>query len=341
MGKMVDAICAEIALRKNEFIAPLQSIYFGGGTPSLLSTSQLDQIMNCLQMHYKIAANAEITLEANPENINSNFLKELRALGINRLSIGVQSFYLEHLSWMNRSHNADEARASIALAHQYQFDVSSIDLIYGFEQLSMAQWKENLRIASESGLKHLSCYSLTIEEKTPFYKKQSLKNKLVDEEMAKQHFDFLHEFASINHWNHYEISNLALDKNYSRHNTAYWQSSPYLGFGPSAHSFDGIKTRRWNIADNLSYIDRLLNNQIFWETEVLSNKQRINEEIMVGLRTKNGISKQIIAAQLADASHKVHQFIANGFAKTTSSNFYLTKEGWWCSDHIISELFTA
>lgn len=340
MDKMVDAMCLEIEMRSAEISEPIETIYFGGGTPSTLSTTLLEKLIAKLYANFNIHEKVEFTAEVNPDDLNQTYLEHIKALGINRLSIGVQSFFDEHLQWMNRSHNAQNAQESIKTAVKLGFEVSSIDLIYGFNLLSHKQWEYNIKTAMDSGLQHISCYALTIEEKTPFAK-ISAKNKLAltDELLAKKNFDYLHNTLVKNGWEHYEISNFAFQKNYSTHNQNYWKGKSYLGIGPGAHSYDGKKMRQWNMADNLNYIDKINRDSPFFTSETLNENDIRNEKIMVGLRTAQGIDTKLISAQLSNPQHKVHQFIENGLAKLTPTSFKLTTEGWWFSDSIIAALF--
>jgi len=342
MHKMVDALCLEIDLRKTAINEPIETIYVGGGTPSVLSIDLLKKLVYKLQATFITHRNLEFTIEVNPDDLSLSYLENLKELGINRLSIGIQSFFDEHLQWMNRSHNAADAQESIKTAVKLGFEVSSIDLIYGYKNLSQKQWEHNVKTAMDSGLQHLSCYALTIEDKTPFARIVSKGNSAItDDLMAKKHYDYLHNTMVKNGWEHYEISNFAKGNKYSTHNQNYWKGKSYLGIGPGAHSYDGKNTRQWNISDNLSYIDKISDHKIFFTTETLNNTDLSNEKIMVGLRTANGIDKGLIKSQLSDPQHKIHQFVENGMAELNQTNFLLTTEGWWFSDSIIAELFVV
>ena len=288
-GDLVNALCQELILRKDEIKGKVETIYFGGGTPSLLSAEELKQIFETIYTNYTIAENPEITLEANPDDLTNLRIIELSNSRINRLSIGIQSFFEEDLKLMNRAHNASEALNSIKEAKKY-FENISIDLIYGIPGMSKERWMKNLEIALNLDVPHLSCYALTVEPRTAL-KKFIEKGIIppVDEEAAKQHYEILVEETEKAGLDNYEFSNFGKPGFESRNNTAYWEGKSYLGIGPSAHSYDG-KSRSWNVANNTKYIKSLASGQLPSESEILSKQDKYNEYIMTGLRTKKGVS---------------------------------------------------
>lgn len=280
----------EIALSTAYNDKSIETIYFGGGTPSLLQSESLNTILNALHQKFHIAPDAEITLEANPDDISEQLLVSWKSMGINRLSIGVQSFFDEDLKWMNRAHTAEQSVNSIALAQHAGFENLTIDLIYGSPGLSDEKWQYNIEQAINFNIPHLSCYALTVEPKTALHSLIA-KNKMQDtdpEQQARQFIQLMNRLQEAG-YEHYEISNFSLPGKRSRHNTAYWQDKPYYGFGPSAHSFNGKDTRSWNIANNSLYIQSLRQNIIPLQKEKLTTVQKLNEYIMTSLRTIEGI----------------------------------------------------
>src|SRR5690606_15879797 len=285
-GDLVLALCEELRLRKNELKGEVETIYFGGGTPSLLSSEELAQIFDAIYENYKVSENAEITLEANPDDLTPTRINELTnsrlpagQAGINRLSIGIQSFFKEDLKLMNRAHNASEALNCIKDAKKY-FENISIDLIYGIPGMSKERWIKNLETALELDVPHLSCYALTVEPRTAL--KKFIDKGIVppvDEEMAKQHYEILVEETEKAGYDNYEFSNFGKPGFESRNNTAYWEGKCYLGIGPSAHSYDG-KSRRWNVANNTKYIKSIAVGELPSESEILSIEDKYNEYIM-------------------------------------------------------------
>ena len=287
---MVKAIAKEAEAEKQYLDgAPVQTIYFGGGTPSLLSIDELRLLIADLHKNYPVSPDAEITLEANPDDINEEMLKAWKDLGINRLSIGIQSFFQEELRWMNRAHNVQQSYQCIEQSLNAGFNNFSIDLIYGSPLLTDEMWKQNVDTATAYGITHLSCYALTVEEKTPLHKQVRLQQKQ-DVENSKQ----AHQFYLLMQWlrekgyEHYEVSNFAKPGYRSRHNSSYWKAIPYLGLGPSAHSYNGSE-RRWNIPNNNIYMQSVNEGAAKRETEVLTADQTLNEYIMISLRTAEGI----------------------------------------------------
>lgn len=292
--ELIEAIKMELRLRKHEIQEqPIQTIYFGGGTPSLLSIREIESIFEELQKHTSLENILEITFEANPDNLSKSYLKELFQSPINRLSIGIQSFFNEDLSWMNRSHNAKEAIASIQNAQDIGFSNINVDLIYGSPTTSDKHWEDNLKTWHNLELSHLSAYNLTVEEKTSLHT-QIEKGKLdpISDKKGEQQFQLLLDFVDHHNLHHYEISNLARDKqSIAIHNTAYWQNKAYIGIGPSAHSFNGKNKRLFNPPQNLHYIEAIKNKTRFYKTELLTEIDRYNEYILTRIRMKEGINK--------------------------------------------------
>ena len=340
----IEAVCRELILRKSEYASDeIQSIYFGGGTPTVLDVTELNTILKTVYKNYKVSETAEITLEANPDDLDLEKIKQLSNTKINRLSIGIQSFHESELSAMNRAHNAEDARKCLELATTY-FDNITIDLMFGMPTMSIELWRQNLRIAFEFGIKHLSCYSLTVEPKTAlehFIKKGS--HPPMDDELAAQHFEVLLEETSAHGLTHYETCSFGHPDYFSKHNTSYWLGKTYMGVGPSAHSFDGTK-RSWNVSNNSKYIKALEVDKLPFESEVLSVENRFNEYIMTGLRTIWGISLEKIEA---DYGVKIKDYLLQNSEKFISSNtlviednhLKITTSGKFLSDGIASDLF--
>ena len=340
----IEAVCRELILRKSEYASDeIQSIYFGGGTPTVLDVTELNTILKTVYKNYKVSETAEITLEANPDDLDLEKIKQLSNTKINRLSIGIQSFHESELSAMNRAHNAEDARKCLELATTY-FDNITIDLMFGMPTMSIELWRQNLQIAFEFGIKHLSCYSLTVEPKTAlehFIKKGS--HPPMDDELAAQHFEVLLEETSAQGLTHYETCSFGHPDYFSKHNTSYWLGKTYMGVGPSAHSFDGTK-RSWNVSNNSKYIKALVVDKLPFESEVLSVENRFNEYIMTGLRTIWGISLEKIEA---DYGVKIKDYLLQNSEKFISSNtlviednhLKITTSGKFLSDGIASDLF--
>lgn len=341
---LIAAILKELELRKtylpNDNIG---TIYFGGGTPSLLDTDEIQQILAQINTLFKVATDAEITLEANPDDLTISKIKSLKTAGINRLSIGIQSFYDEDLSDMNRAHNANEAKVVVQNCIDQGFEHLSIDLIYGGTTLSDEHWIQNLRTAFTSGINHLSAYSLTVEPKTALssFIAKGKKPPLEDEKSIR-HFELLKSMAKEHGFEHYEISNLAKPGHYSTHNTNYWKGESYLGIGPSAHSFDG-NSRQWNVRNNSQYIKLVGEKGIYFEQEQLSPSDQYNEYIMTALRTTWGVDFNIIqerfGAELLSYLEEQIQQISNNLIEETSIGFKLSASGMNVADTIISECF--
>lgn len=343
---MVQAILREIQLQQNYLDGlAVSSIYFGGGTPSILPEEDLQALLQSLHQHFNITPGAEITLEANPDDLTAAKLAALKAAGINRLSIGVQSFHEEDLQWMNRAHNSQQATQCITLAQAAGFENITIDLIYGGPTLSDEGWAANVQQAIALKVPHLSCYALTVEAGTAldhFIKKKKM--AAVDTDKAARHFEQLMQWMQTAGYEHYEISNFALPGWHSRHNSSYWQGKSYLGIGPSAHSFNGT-SRQWNIANNATYIKAIQQGHLPFEKEILTPAMALNEYIMTSLRTAAGCNLQWVAEkfgiplrqQLEKASQ---QFLQNGWMLRDQDTLRLTPQGKLFADGIAAELFS-
>lgn len=322
----------------------VHTVYFGGGTPSLLNIAELDLTLENLRKFYPVAPDAEITLEANPDDVSKEKAAAWKRVGINRLSIGIQSFYEEELRWMNRAHNADQAKACIENSYAAGIDNLSIDLIYGSPLLSDDMWEQNVQTAIGYGIKHLSCYALTVEEKTPLHKNIVL-NKTVDVDSDGQARQFLRLMQWLRRagYEHYEVSNFSRPGYRSRHNSSYWKGISYLGLGPSAHSFNG-KERRWNVANNNLYIKSINEGTPQREVEVLTTEQQLNETIMISLRTMEGIDLQKIETLWGEKEkHRLEsdlsKYIRSGLVTVTDQHAQLTDEGMLRADGIAADLF--
>ena len=299
-GELVNALCEELRLRKEELNGIVETIYLGGGTPSLLTAEELKQILDTIYSHYTLSQNPEITLEANPDDLvenNSNHevdpgynkLIAFKELGVNRLSIGVQSFFEKDLKFMNRAHDNIEALDCIEEAKKH-FENISIDLIYGIPEMTNKRWTKNVKTAIDLGVPHLSCYALTVEPNTALKKFiDSGKVPPVDENAAREHYEILLDITSEAGYLNYEFSNFGKPGFQSKNNTAYWEGKPYLGIGPSAHSYDG-ESRSWNVANNSRYIKSIAAGELPSEKEILTLKDKYNEYIMTALRTEKGVS---------------------------------------------------
>lgn len=340
---MADAIRQELILRKNELPDSIRTIYFGGGTPSLLSVEEIQELLKVIETYYKVDSGAEITLEANPDDLGTQKIKALSHTKINRLSIGIQSFFDEDLKYMNRAHTAKEALNSLKLAKEY-FDNITVDLIYGIPGMAIERWKQNLELIFSLKIPHLSSYALTVEEKTAlasFIKKG--KYLPVNESLALAHFELLVKECRKNEMIQYEISNFARSGYYSKHNSAYWKREPYLGVGPSAHTFVN-NSRSWNINNNATYIKALANNELPSEQELLTNKDVFNEMIMTGLRTIWGIDLEEISTKFSPEISKMllataQKYIDKGQLKKKGNALLLTTKAKFFGDGISSGLF--
>jgi oxygen-independent coproporphyrinogen III oxidase len=342
--EMINSILKEIELQKDYLQGDsIQTIYFGGGTPSLLTADEILRIIEQIQRFHHIEANAEITLEANPDDLTKEKIKTLRQTPINRFSIGIQSFHASDLTYMNRAHNAIEALNCIKNAQDLGFDNLTIDLIYGTPTMNDDLWQANLDIAFGLDIPHISSYALTVEPNTAldhFVKKG--KAQSVDDEQAARQFLMLMSNMEKNGFDHYEISNFAKPNHYAVHNSNYWKGLSYLGLGPSAHSFNG-HSRQWNVAHNMQYIQSIGNEKVPFEVEILSADDQYNEYVMTGLRTIWGIDMKKIKAfgtkYEALIVQKSPTFIDLGLMEIKDNQYALTKLGKLQADGIASDLF--
>lgn len=346
-SELINALAQEMILRKSEIDEPLETIYFGGGTPSILSVEEINFLIDTAYNHYKISEKPEITLEANPDDLDKEKIIAFSQTPINRLSIGIQSFFEEDLKLMNRAHNAKEAKESLDLATRYFANIS-IDLIYGIQQMSIARWKENIQTALDYNIPHISSYALTVEPKTAlakFIEKGIIED--VDDALAQQHFDVLVDTLEKNNFEHYELSNFGKKGFFSKNNTAYWLGKKYLGIGPSAHSFNG-KNRSWNINNNTKYIKSITENMLPSKIETLTPIDRYNEAVMTGLRTSWGVSIDKIQEEFGEDFKKyifeqAEKHITRDLLIFTSEEnktvLKTTKKGKFLADGIASDLF--
>lgn len=342
---LVNALLKEIELQKDYLKGEkIETVYFGGGTPSLLKKKDIESILDQLSKTHRIEKSAEITLEANPDDLNSEKLKDLKSLGINRLSIGVQSFFDEDLKFMKRAHTSKEAYQSIQRAQEIGLNNISIDLIYGVPTLSSADWIKNLESFFSLNLQHLSAYCLTVEPRT-FLNSQIKKAKIkeLSEDKATEQFQLLINLTRKNEFIQYEISNFAKQQNYSIHNTNYWKNKSYLGLGPSAHSYNGI-SRQWNIANNNKYIESINKGIVPFEKEDLTEEMRFNEYILTCLRTVWGINKKTIEENfgkdiLDKFMSSIEKYINTQHILYDHNSFSLTDKGKLFADKISSDLF--
>ena len=341
---MVNALVKELELRKNELKnQTVETIYFGGGTPSLLMINEIRLLIDSVYKHYKVVENPEITLEANPDDLSKNVIIQLSKSPINRLSIGIQSFFETDLKLMNRAHNAEEAKACLQEATKH-FDNISVDLIYGIPGLTHVNWLKNIETVLSFNIPHISSYALTVEPKTAldtFIKKGVIKN--VNDNLAQEQFFMLIEKLEASGYVHYELSNFGKTNYFSKNNSAYWQGKSYLGIGPSAHSFNGNE-RGWNVRNNSKYIKALEENKLPIETEILSITDKYNEYVMTGLRTIWGVSIKKVANDFGENYKKyllqqAEKHINENLLYVDNDTLLVTKKGKFLSDGIASDLF--
>jgi len=348
--EMVLALAKEIAVRKNELLDSARSdneivetIYFGGGTPSVLTNDEINFLISEVYKNYKVVENPEITLEANPDDLSAERILELSKSPINRLSIGIQSFYEEDLKMMNRAHNSAEAIKCLQEATKY-FDNISLDLIYGIPRMSDEMWKQNIETALSFGIPHISSYALTVEPKTALSKLiQTGKIAEPQDEAASNHFMILVETLQKNGFIHYELSNFGKENYFSKNNSAYWLGKKYIGIGPSAHSYDGEK-RGWNVANNSLYLKAIQNDELPIETEILTTSDRYNEYIMTGLRTIWGVSLERIENEfgleyLNYLKKQSQKFLKDDLLSIENNILKPTPKGKFLTDGIASDLF--
>ena len=344
---LLEAILLEMEWRRDYLPEKaIDTIYLGGGTPSLLTRGDLERLFEHIHRYFDIAENAEVTLEANPDDLTQEYLKDLSGVEVNRLSIGVQSFHEEDLRFFNRAHNAIEARACIEYAQDLGFTNLTIDLIYGSPSTSLGHWEQNLQITFDYEIPHISAYGLTVEERTALaHQIQNGKVPAPDEEAAARQFELLMRAMRAEGYQHYEISNFALPGWHARHNAGYWTGEPYLGLGPSAHSFDGI-SRQWNVAHNQHYIKRMKEppkaraDAHLFEREVLSPVQRYNEYILTALRTMWGCRLKLIDPDFRPHFlEHIQAHIRVEHVERKGDAFRLTDRGKLLADRIALDLF--
>ena len=342
--ELLKALHKEIVSRSGEVQdSRVSTIYFGGGTPSVLSPDEIKELLHLIYTHYDCLSVKETTLEANPDDLNPYYLDQLLIAGIDRLSIGIQSFYDHHLEWMNRSHNATQSLNAIQQAKIAGFTNLSADLIFGIPLCTDEEWLQNLELMKANELPHLSCYALTVEEKTNLHHLIT-KNKmppLADEHTIRQ-MSLMHDFMKANGYEAYEISNFSQAGHRAIHNSNYWNGLPYLGFGPSAHSYIG-NTRRWNIANNHLYLQNVLQEQVYYDSENLSEKDQYNEFIMLQLRRIEGLDlsklKSINPSWKINTQKTLSTYVDSGHLLCTNEIYTLTKEGIYICDKISSDAF--
>jgi len=342
---MIQAIATEISERKNYLGKEnVSTIYFGGGTPGMLNEKELNLILESVYKNYPVEKNAEVTLETNPDDVTIEKLKMWKKSGINRLSIGIQSFYDQHLKWMNRAHNAEQAERSVKDAQQAGFTNITIDLIYGIPGMKPDEWKANLQKAFDLKVNHISAYCLTVEKGTALdHLVKKGKSEPVNDENAAAQFLLLQEEMQKNGFIAYEISNYGKENYFSQHNTSYWKGESYLGAGPSAHSYNKT-TRQWNISNNKKYIDAVTGKKTWSETETLTAFNHYNEYIMTSLRTISGINEQHLAQFISgyetEFKNKILAMQNKGWITVNEAgNHILTLQGKLFADKIASEFF--
>ncbi len=342
--EMVLALVKEIELRKSEFQDEvIETIYFGGGTPSRFTIEDLRLLIDEVYKNYEVTEYPEITIEANPDDLSEDYLIELKKIGINRLSLGIQSFFEDDLELMNRAHNSAEAQKCLEIATRY-FDNITIDLIYGMPNMTNEKWLQNIETALSFNIPHISSYALTVEPKTAlhsFIQKGIIPN--LDENLASEHFYLLVQKLEENGFIHYELSNFGKPDYFSKNNSAYWLGKKYIGIGPSAHSYNGI-SRSWNIYNNAMYLNAIAENKLPSETEILSKTDQYNEYIMTGLRTIWGVSLERIEAEFGKTyldylNKQASKFINDNLLFVENNTLKTTKKGKFLTDGIASDLF--
>ncbi|MCX8676570.1 MULTISPECIES: radical SAM family heme chaperone HemW [unclassified Apibacter] len=345
-SQLIQAIGKELIIRKNELISPIETIYFGGGTPSILNYKELEYLFTIIKEHYDMSETKEITFEANPDDLSVEYLHFLKnQTPVNRLSIGIQSFIDEDIKFMNRNHNADEAIQSIRSAQDIGFNNITIDLIYGAQTTTHERWMYTLEKAISLGIPHISSYALTVEPKTAF-EAQIRKNKLppIDEEKQAIQFETLRNKLIEHKYIQYEFSNFGKETFFSQHNTSYWKNKPYLGIGPSAHSYNGIDKRCWNVSHNIKYLKAIENNILNYEEEVISEKDRFNEKIMLGLRTLWGINideleKEFSSSLMKHFYKELKKLEATKKVRISNQIVTIHPESLFFTDGIIAQFF--
>ncbi len=348
--EMVLALAKEIEMRgksithhPSPITQPIETIYFGGGTPSILQIADLRFLIDSVYKNYKVVENPEITVEANPDDLTENRIIELSKNKVNRLSIGIQSFFEDDLKMMNRAHNVEEAKKCLQIATEY-FDNISIDLIYGVPEMSNEKWLQNIETALSFNVPHISSYALTVEPKTALH--SFIQKGIIpqpDDEVAQEHFHILVDKLSENGFIHYELSNFGKENYFSKNNSSYWLGKKYIGIGPSAHSYDG-KNRGWNVSNNSLYIKSIQENKLPIEIETLTKTDRYNEYIMTGLRTIWGVSLERVEQEFGKSyldylNRQAAKFIEDHLLFVDDNILRTTKKGKFLSDGIASDLF--
>jgi len=344
-NELILNLLKEIDLR-SDYLAgeSVDTIYIGGGTPSLLSETELSSLLERIHQRFTVHPLAECTLEANPDDLDKKKISEIKRSGVNRLSIGIQSFFDEDLLYMNRSHNGQEAANCIANIQEGGIDNFSIDLIFGYPLLTNEKWEQNIQKALSFNVPHLSCYAMTVEPKTALASFIANQKALpMNQEQSAFQFEYLMKILEGNGYEHYEISNYAKPGKRAIHNSNYWKGVSYLGLGPSAHSFNG-ESRQWNVANNAQYIKALSENRIPFEQEILTTNQKLNERILTTLRTSEGLSytyvvNQLLKDELEEWTRHISNFEHEGMIVKLDDQIILTKKGKLFADHIAGELF--
>ena len=345
--RLLEGLRKELETRASELASEeINTIYLGGGTPSVLLIDELKDLLHTIHQNYRVSPEAEITMETNPDDLSQAILSALRGVGFNRLSMGVQSFSEADLKLMNRRHGVMQAIQSVKWAKKAGFSNISIDLIYGLPNQTLEEWERNVRIAVELDVQHISAYNLTYHEGTVFYDrlKKGILKELPDE-LSLQQFELLIKILNEAGFEHYEISNFCKPGLYSQHNSSYWKSKKYLGIGPSAHSFD-LQTRRWNVSSVSGYLDGVENNKSYSETEILTEQDRYNDYIITGLRTIWGISEKLIKTEFT-YPYLVHfqkirdKYLHSGHVFEASGKICLSPEGLFISDQIMADFMVV
>ena len=343
--ELIQAMHKELHLQKSYLQnQKVDTIYFGGGTPSTIGSTEIQKLIDTITSLHHVDANAEITLEANPDDLDSASVKALRQTQVNRFSIGIQSFFEEDLLWMNRAHNAQEGEAAVKRVQDAGFENITADLIYGYPLLTDAKWKSNIQQMIDFGIPHLSAYSMTVEPRTALaHFIKSGKQAAMNDSQSAEQFVVLMEMLTSAGYEHYEISNFAKPESYSKHNSNYWKGVSYLGIGPSAHSYNQ-ETRQWNVANNTKYIEGINQGKIPAETELLSTNDSFNEYIMTSLRTIWGVDFSYIESKFGSdyknlLKNNLEEFIDKGWVSSNENIITLTQEGKLFADHIAAELF--
>lgn len=345
LDRMLKAIRKELIGRRDYLEgAPVGTIYLGGGTPSILTASQLHELFKTIRENYRVEKDAEVTLEGNPDDLNLSYLHSLKETGINRLSIGIQSFREGDLKLLNRKHTPEQSRACLEHARKAGFDNLNLDLIYGLPGMKTSHWKKNLETALEYRPAHLAAYHLSYEQGTVMdFRRRKNQILPVDENISLEQYKHLTERMSESGYQHYEISNFALPGSISRHNSGYWSGEKYLGAGPSAHSFNG-RSRRWNMPKNYSYVKGVEAGTKIYEEETLDDAMRFHEYLMTSLRTVRGIDTEFIAREWGQqysrhVRERAMAYVKTGKLSVENGKMVLTREGMFIADHIIRELF--